>query len=92
MRVEKVLNESKAKNATTTKKSGEGSSASEKQKNIAQEERMLNQLKIRNTVNCVRKFMVELNATERWASASTAKNLAIQLPSAPNRAEGLLEA
>ena len=51
-----------------------------------------NQLKIRNTVNCVRKFMVELNATERWASASTAKNLAIQLPSAPNRAEGLLEA
>ena len=41
MRVEKVLNESKAKNATTTKKSGEGSSASEKQKNIAQEEQLL---------------------------------------------------
>jgi len=40
MQVEKVLNESKA-NATSTKKSSGGSLASEKQKNIAQEERML---------------------------------------------------
>lgn len=41
MRVEKILNESKAKTATTTKKSSGWSSASEKQKNIAQGERML---------------------------------------------------
>ena len=41
MRVEKVLNEGKTKNATTTKKSSGGSLAFEKQKNIAQGERML---------------------------------------------------
>jgi len=42
MRVEKILNESKAKNATTAKKSSGGSLASKKQKNITQEERMSN--------------------------------------------------
>lgn len=42
MRVEKVLDESNAKNAPITRKSSGGSSASEKQKNITQGERMSN--------------------------------------------------
>ena len=40
--VEKALNKSKAKNATTTKKSSRGSSTSQKQKNITQGEQMSN--------------------------------------------------
>ena len=39
MRVEKVLNESKAKNVSTTKKFNRGDAIPEKQKNVIQEER-----------------------------------------------------
>ena len=42
MRVEKVLNESKAKNTTIIKKSSRGSLASKKQKNVTQGEQMSN--------------------------------------------------
>jgi len=42
MRVEKVLNESKAKNTTIIKKSSGGSLASKKQKNVTQGEQMSN--------------------------------------------------
>ena len=44
MRVEKVLNESKAKNVSTTKKFYRGDAIPEKQKNIIQEERSSEQV------------------------------------------------
>ena len=44
IRVEKILKECKAKNATTTKKSSGGSSAFEKQKNVTQGEQMSNMI------------------------------------------------
>ena len=77
MGVEKVLNESKAKNATTTKKSSGGTQPLRNKRTLLKESECLNQLQIRNTVNSIRKSMVELNATEQRASASTAENLAV---------------
>ena len=92
MQVEKILNESKAKNARLQRNQVQETQLLRNKRTLLKKTEYLNQLQIRRTVNSIRKFIMELNATERPKSASTVVNLAIQLPSAPNRMEGLLEA
>jgi len=77
MRVEKILNEIKAKNATSIKKSSGWSSASEKPNNIAKEERTLELASDKKYYEFCKKIHGEDNPTEQRESASTVENLAI---------------